>query len=339
MPEYLICVYRIASASPYYLYQAMSHVLAGDACPDLYIAAKTQAASIDELKEIVVKARWMAFERFGFAFADQVPKDEYRTYLFSPFLRKIPADFPEYPDHLYQGVPSTPEFYTEIHNGWEYQDADFMIMLPEDAINKWNQPNVAAALLLYEQWLLSEDAQKFTPENHECFFLRTCLELNQAVSGILSANTVETDKKQAPPKHLSRRYKKDSDRLLAMDAAVQIILEAMFANAPFPVLTEVADQLFKDGFAINPKTFNKRLSEEPVIQALRSQAKKRPKVTTGKAYEKWREELMKTLARFRDPILQSDTAGLEEPKKVSSSRKPDGAKKKEENENNSTTKT
>ena len=90
MPEYLICVYRVASASPYYLYQAMSQALAGDVCPDLYLAAKAQASSIDELKEVVMKARRMTFDRFGFAFADKVPKDEYDTYLFSPFLIKNP---------------------------------------------------------------------------------------------------------------------------------------------------------------------------------------------------------------------------------------------------------
>ena len=121
-----------------------------------------------------------------------------------------------------------------------------------------------------------------------------------------------------------------------MDAAVQIILEAMFTNAPFPKLTDLADRLFKDGFAIHPERFGKRLSENPVIKALRSQTKKRPEVTTGKAYEKWHEGLMKTFAVYRVPILQSDDAGLEEPAKT---KKSGRAKKKEGMENNSTTKT
>ena len=217
-------------------------------------------------------------------------------------------------------------FFTEIHNGWEYQDADFEIMLPEDAINKWNRQNVAAALHFYEQWSLSEDAQKPAPENHECFFLRTCLELNQIASDILSTNTVATDKKKTCSKQtLPDRYKKCAEKQLAFDCAAQIILEAMLDNLPFPKLTEVAKQIFKAGFAIDPEKFSKRLSDNPAITALRTQSKERPQSTSGKAYKEWREGLMKTLAVYRVPILQSDNAGLEEPMKKG---KSGGAKKK-----------
>ncbi|MCL2119254.1 MAG: hypothetical protein FWH27_12590 [Planctomycetaceae bacterium] len=189
MPQYLICIYHIEGASPYHLHQTLSHVLEGTVRPDLYIAAKTDASSIDELKETVVKARWVTWNRYGFAFADKVPKEEYGVYLCSPFLERIPTDYPKHSDHLFRGVSFQPEFFTEIHDGWEYQDADFQIMLPEDAVNKWNRQEVAAALRFYEQLLLTEDAQKSAPENHECFFLRECLQLNRIASELLLPDT------------------------------------------------------------------------------------------------------------------------------------------------------
>ncbi|MCL2119253.1 MAG: hypothetical protein FWH27_12585 [Planctomycetaceae bacterium] len=103
---------------------------------------------------------------------------------------------------------------------------------------------------------------------------------------------------------------KCAERQLALDCAVQVILEAMLANLPFPKLTDVANKVFADGFDINPETYNKRLSEETVIKALKSQAEKRPQSTTGKAYKQWRENLQNTLDAYRVPLLQSARAGL-----------------------------
>ena len=134
-----------------------------------------------------------------------------------------------------------------------------------------------------------------------------------------------------PKQTISDRYKKCAERQLALDCAVQMILEAMLANLPFPKLTDVADKVFAEGFDINPETYNKRLSEEQVIKALKSQAEKRPQSTTGKAYKQWRDNLQKTLDAYCVPLVQSDLAGLEEPKKMKSG----SAKKKEANENKS----
>ena len=219
----------------------------------------------------------------------------------------------------------------------EYFCSNIKVYSLTAACKLWGAGEVAQALSCYEKWLHSTDAKLDHPTNRPCDMLRRCVTEAEKLVAILNYQQAGQNQEKGtpiptPPKHLSRRYKKDSDKLLAMDAAVQIILEAMFANAPFPKLTEVADQLFKDGFAINPETFNKRLSANKVIKALRSQSKKRPETTSGKAYERWREGLMKTLASFSVPILQSDTAGLEEPAKAGR------AKKKEESEGDVMTK-
>ena len=230
----------------------------------------------------------------------------------------------------------------EIDDGViEYFCSNIKVYSLTAACKLWGAGEVAQALSCYEKWLHSTDAKLEHPTNRPCDMLRRCVTEAEKLAGILNSQQVgiiqdKDTPAPAPPKQtLTDRYKKSAEKQLAMDAAVQVILEAMFANAPFPKLTEVADQLFKDGFAIHPKRFGKRLSENPVIKALRSQTKKRPEVTSGKAYEKWREGLMKTLASFRVPILQSDAAGLEEPAKVGKSGR---AKKKEENENSDMTK-
>ncbi|MCL2118074.1 MAG: hypothetical protein FWH27_06560 [Planctomycetaceae bacterium] len=219
----------------------------------------------------------------------------------------------------------------------EYYCSNVRVYSLTAACKLWGAGEVARALTRYEEWLHSSDAKRDDPSNRPCFLLRRCVTEAEKLFAILNyqqagQNQEKGNPAPTPSKQLSRHFMKRSDKLLAMDAAVQIILEAMFANAPFPVLTEVAEQLFKDGFAINPETFNKRLSANKVIKALRSQSKKRPETTSGKAYEKWREGLMKTLVSFRVPILQSDDAGLEEPAKTGR------AKKKEENENSDMTK-
>jgi hypothetical protein len=329
MPQYLICIYHIEGESPYYLHKNLSEVMRGVGRPDLYIAAKIHAPSIDELQEVVWKARWITLDRYGFAFADKVSKTEYGLYHFSPFLKRIPADIPVHPFYLYRGDTACPDFFTEIHDGWKYQDADFDIKLLEDTVSIWNRQDIVVALRFYEQWLLSEDGQKFAPDNRECFFLRECLELNRIAAEIVSTDTIDkTEPENTPKQSLSDRYKKCAERQLALDSAVQIILETMLANLPFPKLTDVANKVFADGFAINPETYNKRLSEEKVIKALKSQAVKRPQSTIGKAYRQWRENLMQTLDIYGVPLIQNDQAGLEGPKSLKSR----SAKKKAANE-------
>jgi len=221
----------------------------------------------------------------------------------------------------------------------EYYCSNVKVYSLTAACKLWGAGEVAKALSRYEEWLHSSDAKRDHPTNRPCHMLWRCsTEAEKLVVILNDQQTGRIQEKGVQPKQtLSDRYKKCADKQLAMDRAVQIILEAMLENRPFPKLTDIAEQLVTAGFAIVPKRFSKRLSEQPVIKALRSQSKKRPQSTSGKAYAKWREGLMKTLAFYRVPILQSDDAGLEEPAKKG---KSDGAKKKEESENNkSTTKT
>ena len=217
---------------------------------------------------------------------------------------------------------------------YEYYCSNVKVYSLTAACKLWGAGAVAQALACHEEWLRSSDAKLDHPTNLPCLMLWRCaVEAEKLVAILNDQHTDRIQEKSVQPKQaLSDRYKKCADKQLAMDRAAQIILEAMFANLPFPKLTEVAVLLSKDGFVIDPK----RMSEQPVIKALRSQSKKRPQSTTGKAYAQWREGLMKTLAVYRVPILQSDDAGLEEPAKKG---KTSGAKKKEESENNRSTKT
>ena len=216
----------------------------------------------------------------------------------------------------------------------EYYCSNVKVYSLTAACKLWGAGEVAKALSRYEEWLHSSDAKRDHPTNRPCHMLWRCsTEAEKLVVILNDQQTGQVQERGIQPKQtLSDRFKKCADKQLAMDRAVQIILEAMLDNLPFPKLTDVAALLSKDGFVIDPK----RMSERPVIKALRSQSKKRPQSTTGKAYAQWREGLMKTLAVYRVPILQSDDAGLEEPAKKG---KPSGAKKKEESENSNTTKT
>jgi len=227
----------------------------------------------------------------------------------------------------------------EIDDGeFEYYCSKVKVYSLTAACKLWGAGEVAKALTCHEEWRRSSDAKLDYPQNLTGLMLWRCATEAEKLAVILNGQqTGQVQEKGTQPKHtLSDRYKKCADKQLAFDRAIQIILEAMLENFPFPKLTDIAKQLVTAGFAIVPKRFSKRLSDNPVIRALRIQSKNRPQSTTGKAYAQWREGLMKTLAVYRVPILQSDNAGLEEPAKKG---KSGGAKKKEKSKNNSTTKT
>lgn len=55
-------------------------------------------------------------------------------------------------------------------------DSDRKILVApyEDALRRWQEIEIKAALLTYEHWRQSDDAARSEPENRECFFLRQC---------------------------------------------------------------------------------------------------------------------------------------------------------------------
>lgn len=83
-----------------------------------------------------------------------------------------------------------------------------LVVSYENAVKQWQEIEIKAALLVYERWRQSADANQPTPENRECFFLRECDRLARATCEEPEMSPAESEASSVPDTLLValRRY-------------------------------------------------------------------------------------------------------------------------------------
>ena len=109
-------------------------------------------------------------------------------------------------------------------------DSDRKILVApyEDALKRWEEIEITAALLTYEHWRQSDDAARSEPENRECFFLRQCECLAGKMNGEPEPPEPTTSLDREPLQVVLRRYPrpkspKEWEQLLKAKQAAKVV--------------------------------------------------------------------------------------------------------------------
>ena len=300
MDEYLICAELFSESS----IEELEELTGSGEAGFLLLAAKILVLPSEDLNSILLRAQF-----------DMLSSRTHDIHAFnlSPFVEKV-------------------ELYDDVV---EYHYTNVKIYSLAAARKLWDTATIAKALNDYDEWSCSSDAKLDTPTNRVCIMLRRCVAEATIAFGILHPQEIKANETQKQEPNNDDRMKEKSNSLLTFEKAAQIIISDVLEGLPCPTHNAVAERLHEAGFEINPETYNRRLSGNDQIRELRRKAKRRPDKTSGKAYEKWLRDFLDTASIFGQPLIQSDNAGMEEPKKTPPSRPSDSAKKKVDEENKS----
>lgn len=303
MPSFLFCIHHFEAASPRLLHEFMFEQEYGK----LYGAVPVELPSLEVADALRTKARWNCFEKFGFAFPEHIHEDEdYFTYHFSPFLKKQKTPFSEWDPHTDRGTEG--DFFSEVQDGWEYQDAEIAILLTDEALDQWGCVEVAAARRSYENWKKSVDAQQENPDDHAFYCLRECEEIASYIpmpDAALPATPLTKERKEKAMKHTA-------EWLFAFARAIEIIVETFKKTGEKIKFTNLARLLETEGWKPEgTDRFDKDLGEQKDIRALHNKIKNRPKTPDSDEYRKWESEFDEQAKFYFERLIQGDREGLD----------------------------
>ena len=319
MPVFLICIHHFEAASPYLLHTFMFERKYGT----LYGTIPVDLPSLDVAEKLTTKARWNTFEKFGFAFPEQIHEDEdYHTYYFSPFLRRQKTRQEKWNDYIYRGIEGDDDFYTAVEDGWEFQDADISVMTWDEAADEWDCVEVATARRNYENWKKSTDARQDNPDDHSFYFLRECEEIAAYIlppeppansGAVMTIQSVsEQTKTPVAPRHKEKAMKDVTEWLFAQARAVEIIIETFKKTGKHSRYTDLARQLKDEGWvSTDANRLNKDLGDQEVIRDFITMIKTRPKKTDTKKYEKWEQDFDERAKLCFERLVHGDREGLD----------------------------
>ena len=280
----------------------------------LYGAVSVELPSLDVAEKLRDKARWNTFEKFGFAFPEQIHEDEdYHTYHFSPFFKRQKTPFEELNWHTKHG--SGDDFYTRVEDGWEFQDAKFAILTWDEAVDEWGCVEVAAARRNYDVWKQSADALQDKPDDHSFFCLRECEEIAAYIPlPEVTANPESESEQSEPPAATERKekaMKNVTDWLFAYARAVEIIVETFKKTGENFRFTTLARQLEDEGWKPEgTNRFNKDLGEQKDIRSLYDMIRTRPPKTDAEKHAQWESDFDERTRLYFERLIQGDREGL-----------------------------
>jgi hypothetical protein len=262
---------------------SLREVLVNHDCGTLLYVVKITGISHTEAQEIVHR-NWLV--------AASQHQSEFPSLNMFPFVAKIEID----------------------ENVCEYH-ASCVDLFSMDAAHKlWNQLDIARARTAYDYWLRSSDAKLENPVNRECAMLRRCMEEIKLVAESLldiTENSVTTTSSSKPKRTHDDAKRKLANRLIALDGIAQKIIDAALSNKKIPSYTDICEQLIQEGkLNENQKTFRNFLVENKPLKTLKILAKKRPKFSESREYQKWLESFHQAVKFFNDQLVQREDEGL-----------------------------
>lgn len=311
MSVFLICIHHFEAASPYLLHQFMSEQHLGR----LYGAVPVELPSLEVADKLRSKARWNTFEKFGFAFPEQIHEDEdYNIYLFSPFFKRQKTPFEKWNEYVYRGVEGFDDFYTQVEDGWEFQDAEITVMSQDEADDQWGCVEVANARRDYEKWKKSVDAQLEKTEDHSFYFLRECEE----IAAFIPPPNLETSPDSEQADTLSAKERKEkamkdiTAKILLYARAVEIIVATFKKTGKNFRYTDLARQLEEEGWETGGSNrLNKDLGEQKDIRSLYNMIKSRPPTTDTEKYERWEQRFDEQAKLYYECLIRGNNEGLD----------------------------
>ncbi|MDR1291296.1 MAG: hypothetical protein LBK06_08845, partial [Planctomycetaceae bacterium] len=208
-------------------------------------------------------------------------------------------------------------FVTKIEldeNICEYHASCVDLFSMDAAYKLWNQLDIAVARAAYDRWLRSSDASFENPVNRECAMLRQCMEeVNLVTESLLDVTEklVVTISPSKPKRTRDDAKRKLANRLVALDGVAQKIIDAALSNKKIPSYIDICEQLIQKGkLNENQKTFRNFLIENKPLKTLKIWAKKRPKLSESREYQKWLESFNQAVKFFNDQLVQREDEGL-----------------------------
>ncbi len=308
MPTFLVCIHHFEAASPRAVHEFMIERRYGT----LHGAVQLELPSPEVADQLRTKARWNTFEKFGFAFPEEIRDDEdYFTYHFSPFLKRQKTSFKEWNHHLERGPEG--DFYTFVQDGWEYQDAKIAFLSLDEAFDEWGCVEVATARRDYENWKKSADARLEKPEDHTFYCLRECEEIAAFIT------MPEEEAVEEPPhpelkisleKRKEKAMERTTNRLFVLARAVEIIVEIFQKQDRAFKYTEVVNLLEKEGWLPENSKFYKEFNKEDHIRKLRVLLENRPTNRESEKYKDWENDFQTTVKFYFERLVQGDREGM-----------------------------
>ena len=309
MPTFLLCIHHFEAESPRSLHEFMVERRYGT----LSGVVQLELPSLEVADQLRTKARWNTFEKFGFAFPDQIHEDEdYFTYHFSPFLKRQKTKFKEWNHHIEYGTEG--DFYTFVQDGWEYQDAKIAILSTDEAFDEWGCVEVATARRDYENWKKSADAQLEKPEDHNFYCLRECEEIAAYIpvpEEELADAPQSSEYKLSPEERKEKAMEQVADRLFVLARAVEIIVEIFDKQDRAFRYTEVVSQLEKEGWLQENSKFYKEFNKEEHIRQLRKLIESRPQNRESEKFKEWEANFQATVKLYFERLVQGDREGMD----------------------------
>lgn len=308
MPTFLVCIHHFEAESPRSVHEFMLDKKYGT----LYGAIELELPSLSVADQLRTKARWNTFEKFGFAFPEQIHDDEdYYTYHFSPFLQRQKTRFTEWNHHIERGVEE--DFYPFVQDGWEYQDAKIAILHLDEAFDLWGCVEVATARRNYENWKKSADAGLEIPEDHAFYCLRKCEEIAAFIpmpEEGLNDESDQSERKLSPDERKEKAMEQVTNRLFVLARAVEIIVEIFQKQDRAFRYTEVVARLESEGWLPDKSKFYKEFNKEEQIRQLKKLIERRPANRESDKHKDWEEEFQTTTKLLFDRLVQGDREGM-----------------------------
>lgn len=313
MPSFLVCIHLFEAASPRSLHEFMYEREYGR----LFGAVPVELPSLEVADKLRTKARENTFDKFGFAFPEEIHEDEdYFTYHFSPFFKRQKTPFEQWDRHTDRGTEG--DFYTCVQDGREYQDAKIAILFTDEILDQWGCVEVAAARRNYENWKSSSDARQEKPENHAFYCLRECEEIASYIPAVETVTTTasSTDNGQQESSAVKKRKKKamkhTAEWLFAFARAIEIIIEIFKKTGENFRFTDLAERLENEGWKPeDTNRFDKDLGEQKDIRKLHSMIKTRPKTPGSEKYHEWEDKFDEQAKFYFERLVQGDRDGLD----------------------------
>ena len=308
MPTFLLCIHHFEAESPRSLHEFMVE----RRCGVLYGAAQLELPSLEVADQLRTKARWNTFEKFGFAFPDQIHEDEdYYLYHFSPFFRRQKTKFKEWNRHIERGTEG--DFYTFVQDGWEYQDAKIAILSLDEAFDEWGCVDVATARRDYENWKKSPDALLEKPEDHAFYCLRECEEIAAFIpipEEELAEAPQATQRKVSPEERKEKAMEQATNRLFVLARAMEIIVEIFQKQDRVFKYTEVVNLLQAEGWLPENSNFYKEFNKEEHIRYLKKLIENRPPNRESEKFKEWEANFQATVKLYFERLVQGDREGM-----------------------------